>query len=193
MDLVLIRHALPITVIGADGPADPELTALGHDQAASVAEWLRAEHFDALYTSPLRRARQTAAPMAQQRRLEPIVRAGLAEYDQHSAEYVPLEELRQTNYELWRETMRTGAYGADDPVAFQEVVVGAIDTIIDENPGKRVALVCHGGVINAWAAHVLAMPTVFFFQPGYTSINRFAAARSGERTLLSLNEIAHLR
>ncbi len=30
-------------------------------------------------------------------------------------------------------------------------------------------------------------------QPNYTSINRFAAARSGERSVLSLNEFAHLR
>ena len=193
MDLVLIRHALPFTIVGATGVADPELTPLGLEQAAKVAEWLREEHFDALYTSPLRRARQTAAPMAAQRGIEPIVRAGLAEYDQDSSEYVPLEELKRTNYDAWREVMRTGAYGANDPVAFQSTVVSAINEIIDENPRRRVALVCHGGVINVWTAHVLGMPTPFFFQPGYTSVSRFAAARSGERTLLSLNETAHLR
>ena len=31
-----------------------------------------------------------------------------------------------------------------------------------------------------------------FFEPRYTSINRFLAARSGERNLVSLNEAAHL-
>ena len=54
-------------------------------------------------------------------------------------------------------------------------------------------MVCHGGVINAWAAEVLGIEPRLFFDPTYTSINRFVAARSGERSLVSLNEAAHLR
>jgi probable phosphoglycerate mutase len=43
-------------------------------------------------------------------------------------------------------------------------------------------------------AHVLrlAEPTGFFY-PNYTSIHRVAAARSGERSILTINETAHLR
>jgi probable phosphoglycerate mutase len=49
-------------------------------------------------------------------------------------------------------------------------------------------------VINAYLAHVLGLadPTGFFY-PNYTSIHRIAAARSGERSILSINETAHLR
>jgi probable phosphoglycerate mutase len=54
--------------------------------------------------------------------------------------------------------------------------------------------VCHGGVINSWAGHVLGVrEPFFFFDPGYTSVNRFLAAGSGERSVVSLNETAHLR
>jgi probable phosphoglycerate mutase len=57
-----------------------------------------------------------------------------------------------------------------------------------------VAVVCHGGVINAFAGEVLGIREPFlFFDPGYTSISRFLAAKSGERSVLSLNETGHLR
>ena len=54
-------------------------------------------------------------------------------------------------------------------------------------------MVCHGGVINGWAGHVLGLGPQMFFNPDYTSINRFRAASSGERSIVSLNETAHLR
>ena len=48
-------------------------------------------------------------------------------------------------------------------------------------------------MINVWAAHVLGIPPKVFFEADYTSINRFMAARSGQRAVVSLNERAHLR
>ena len=48
-------------------------------------------------------------------------------------------------------------------------------------------------MINAWASTVLGLPVTLFFNPDYTSINRFMAASSGERSIVSLNETAHLR
>ena len=56
-----------------------------------------------------------------------------------------------------------------------------------------MAVFCHGGVINVWAAHVLGMKPRVFFEADYTSINRFICARSGQRSVVSLNERAHLR
>ena len=53
---------------------------------------------------------------------------------------------------------------------------------------------CHGGVINSYLAHVLGLggqPS--FFYPNYTSIHRVAAAASGERSIVTINETAHLR
>jgi probable phosphoglycerate mutase len=193
MDLIIIRHGLPLTVTGADGAADPALSDTGHQQASKVAHWLADEHVDSLYSSPMNRAKQTALPLAQQRQIEPIIRPGLAEYDQHSSSYVPLEELRRTNYDEWRARMKGGLMGEMDQDRFRSAVVATIEAIIDENPGGRVVIVCHGGVINAYASHILGVEKVLFFNPTYTSINRFAAARSGERTVLSLNEAAHLR
>jgi hypothetical protein len=54
--------------------------------------------------------------------------------------------------------------------------------------------VCHGGVINAYLAHVLGLGARRgFFYPNYTSVHRVAAARSGERSIVTVNETPHLR
>jgi probable phosphoglycerate mutase len=55
-----------------------------------------------------------------------------------------------------------------------------------------VAVFCHGGVINAWAAHVLKMPPRLFFNPTYASVSRFSCARTGQRSIITLNEHTHL-
>ena len=44
-------------------PGDPGLTELGRRQAAVTARWLRGKGLEALYSSPLRRARETAEPV----------------------------------------------------------------------------------------------------------------------------------
>ena len=54
-------------------------------------------------------------------------------------------------------------------------------------------MICHGGVINTYAADVLGLGGQMFFAPDYTSINRFMVASSGERSVLTLNDTGHLR
>ena len=46
-------------------PGDPGLTELGRSQAAAAARWLRGTGLKVLYSSPLRRARETAEPIGQ--------------------------------------------------------------------------------------------------------------------------------
>ena len=63
------------------------------------------------------------------------------------------------------------------------VVVEAVERIVAAHPGQRVAVVCHGGVINAYAGHVLGIDEPLFFLPAYTSISRVLAASTGERSI----------
>ena len=91
------------------------------------------------------------------------------------------------------ELVRGGLTAGVDVTLFRRTVVDALERIIDAHPRRRVAVVCHGGVVNAWAAHVLGLETTLFFQPDYTSVSRFLAAGSGERSVGTLNETAHLR
>jgi len=61
MKLILIRHGLPVR---SDSSADPSLAPQGVRQSEQMARWLHSEGVDALYTSPMRRARETAEPLA---------------------------------------------------------------------------------------------------------------------------------
>ena len=194
MELILIRHGLPIAIETTDGtPADPPLSGLGHTQAAAVSDFLSGESVDRIYASPLRRAHQTALPLAESLALSVELEPRIAEYDRDSESYVPLEELRERDYEGWLDFMSRGYPEGLDLEDFRRDVVTGIEEIIASNPGGRVALFCHGGVINTWASHVIGLGFKLFFNPGYTSVNRFLAASSGVRSVGSLNEVAHLR
>ena len=192
MELILIRHGLPEKIVNEDGtPADPNLSETGHEQAAKVADWLDRYHIDRLYSSPMNRAYQTAEPLAKKRGLEIEVRDGVAEYDRDAGHYIPVEQLKELDYERWKRLMAGEMDDIDFP-AFCEGVISTLTDIIAENRGKTVAVTCHGGVVNVWAAHVIGFEPRMFFNPDYTSINRFRAASSGEKSVITLNEHFHL-
>jgi probable phosphoglycerate mutase len=188
MELLLIRHALPLRIDegSVDGPADPALSELGHAQARALSDWLADEHVDALWCSPMRRARETAAPVAARLQLDAHVDDGLAEFDRDALSYIPIEELKAAGDPRWNEV-------PEQPEHFRRVVVDAVEGIVASHAGHRVAVVCHGGVINAYTAHVLGLEDPLFFLPTYTSISRVFAASTGQRTIATLNESAHLR
>lgn len=193
MELILIRHGLPERVETEDGtPADPPLSQTGHEQARLMAEWLKDTKIDHLYSSPMQRAHQTAAPLAQVKGLEPELREGVAEYDRHADHYIPVEELKKYDYDSWLRLMRGEVEHIDFP-KFCQGVIDTLNEIISTHPGKTVAVTCHGGVVNVWTAHVMGMEPRMFFNPNYTSISRYMAASSGERSIITLNEHSHLR
>jgi probable phosphoglycerate mutase len=195
VELLIIRHALPVRRELAEGAADPELSTAGREQAELLARYLATERLDAVYASPLTRAVETAAPLAAAVGLEVQLADDVAEWDRNSPEYVPVEELKAANDPRWQ-AMLDGVWESDESeTEFHDRVVGAVEGIVADHRGERVAIVCHGGVINVYAAHVLGIELQGpgFFYPNYTSINRVAAASSGERAIVTLNETAHLR
>jgi probable phosphoglycerate mutase len=196
MELLLVRHAQPVRVDEGTvaGAADPELSAAGRRQAERLAAWLATDAPAALLSSPLRRARETAAPLADALGLPVEVVDGLAEYDAAAGEYIPIEELRAAKDERWYATIegRWADVGGVDPREFQAQVVPAVESVIARFPGRRVAVFTHGGVLNVYLAHVLGLDSALWFHPEYTSVSRVQAARSGQRSVATLNETAHL-
>jgi 2,3-bisphosphoglycerate-dependent phosphoglycerate mutase len=195
MELLLIRHALPIRRVLLEGAADPELSEAGHAQAQHLAQYLSSEHLDAIYSSPMRRAMETGAPTAQARHMTMTIIDDVAEHDRNSSEYVPVEELKATNDPRWLEMVNNEWSSPDETQAeFGERVRNSIEAVISRHEGQRVAIVCHGGVINSYLAGVLGLGDVRgFFYPNYTSINRVLASRNGDRQVLTVNETSHLR
>ena len=195
MELLLVRHALPIRREVTEGAADPPLSVDGERQAQLLAEYLGSEQIDAVYASPLRRAVQTAEPLCRQIGLEMVLDAGIAEFDQHSSEYIPVEELKASGDPRLKEFLLGEGDEFDDRDEFRERVFASITRIVSQHGGERVAVVCHGGVINSYAGDVLGLDVEGpgFFYPNYTSITRIAASRSGVRSIVTLNETSHLR
>ena len=196
MEIVLVRHALPVRIDATPdgGPADPGLAELGIAQAARVADALRHDKVDALYTSPSRRALETAAPLADALGMEPVLEAGIAEFDAADKSYVPIEELRASGDPRWHRLVAGDLYSDTvDPVEFRARVVEAVERIAAAHPGGRAVLVSHSGCINAYAGHVLGVDTAIWFAPAYCSITRIAIARSGRKGVVSLNESGHVR
>ena len=189
MELLLIRHALPIRVDDVDGsagPANPHLAPLGLEQADALAGWLATEDVDAIWCSPMLRARETAAPVAAALDLPITVDEGLSEFDRDALSYIPIEELKAAGDPRWYQV-------PERPEHFVATVIEAVEGIVVAHPGQRVAVVCHGGVVNAYAGHVLGIDDPLFFLPAYTSISRILASATGPRSIKSLNETAHVR
>lgn len=188
-----MRHALPVRRENVEGPADPELSQDGLSQAALVAQYLTHEKLDAVYSSPLRRAIQTAEPIASAHGHSIAIIDGVAEWDRHSNEYIPVEELKASNDPRWQEMVAGGWNSEEDQDEFKDRVVTSLEEIINNHRGHRVVVSCHGGVINQYLAHVLGLSEGQFFYPNYTSIHRIAASSNGHRSILSINETSHLR
>jgi len=144
-ELLLVRHGE--TDWNAErrwqGHADPPLNERGRAQARELAERLTGERIDALYTSDLCRARQTADEVAARLGLDPVPVADLREVD--VGEWSGLThaeiEARWPGAERWQV--------GETPDAMAERVVAAVRRIADAHPGGRVLIVSHGGPIRA--------------------------------------------
>jgi 2,3-bisphosphoglycerate-dependent phosphoglycerate mutase len=190
--LILVRHALPRRSRGGDG-ADPELTALGHRQAGRVAEALARVELDAVYTSPQRRARQTAAPLLEARGLAAEVVPGLAEYDAGDRAYVPVHLMAEADPAAWRRMREQRLPAHVDVPAFTGRVTAALGGIASAHPGTAtVACFAHAGTINVYLAELLGLARPLTFPLDYAGITRVAVSRDGRRSVRTVNEVGHV-
>ena len=191
MELIFIRHGLPERQVRNDSPADPGLSSTGSAQAVALGECLAREPVDVIAQSPARRARETAAPLARRCGLSPITVADLNEFDAGSSSYVPVEDMRAAGDPRWKLLRQGRLYGTDEEArTFRCRVVAAVEALIQSHPGTRAAVVCHGGVINAYLGHILGIDKPLWFAARYTGTCRVLAARTGERSLVTLRRRA---
>jgi len=195
MQLILVRHGLPFAEPPRPGVrADPSLTPQGLAQAQRLVRALDGEAVDAVIASPAARARETAAPLAEARGLDLRVDRGVEEYDVAGHGYVPIHRAIEQRHPdgLAIASGELPRYVA--AARFRDRVVVAIDGVAGAHPGRRsVVIVCHGGVINAYLAHVLGIPRGMPFPLDYVSVSRVLASRDGRRRVVSVNELQHVR
>jgi probable phosphoglycerate mutase len=172
------------------------LAAIGHQQATAVARWLSEEKIDCLYSSPMLRARQTAMPLEALCGLVANVRDEISEFDRDSSAYVPMEVLKEINRPAW-ERFASGKMSESfrSLTTWFSAVIAALEEIVEHHSGQRVAVVCHGGVINAYLAHCLNFDSDAFmkFDVDYSSVTRVLASSRGHRSVRTVNETTHFR
>lgn len=192
MELILIRHAHPISEERTDGsPADPPLSATGLEQSRAVAEWLARNPPNRLISSPALRARQTAQATADRLGQGVEVDERLCDSNPKLTRYVTLEEERARDPIAYR--ARLDGYREGEQLAAASTRVNAaLDEWTDAHPGCRIAVFCHGSVVNVYAARVLGLADLVFLDAGYASGHRFLVSRNAVRSVKSLNETAYL-
>jgi 2,3-bisphosphoglycerate-dependent phosphoglycerate mutase len=143
------------------GLSDPPLSARGREQAQALAEALGARPIDALWSSDLRRALETAEPLAARLGLELRVSAALRERDFGVNEGRVADEVAAELGTL----AGTAWHGPDDrhPEGeslreLYERVAAFLDALLAEPPADEVALVTSGGPIRMAAAYLAREP-----------------------------------
>src|SRR6185369_5446397 len=112
---------------------DPELTRRGNEQAERLGAWLGGEAVDHVVSSPLRRALETAAPVAAAHGLAVEILDGLQEWDAHADHYIPMEELREKKDDQWQAMVdgRWEDYGGENPERFRDRIVPTLNAVIE--------------------------------------------------------------
>lgn len=193
MQLILVRHAQPERLLGSAGPADPDLTATGLEQAGRVPAALAQHRIARVVSSPQLRARETARPTAEKLGLDIDILDGLAEYDRDLPMYIPIEDAQQEFRETY-ERIKAGYLPEQiDGAAFIARVRESISGIVAAaDHTETVVVFAHGGVINVLLQDVLGLARPLTFPIDYCSITRILYSRTGGRTVATINENGHV-
>ena len=173
------------------GPENPALSSRGRQQARETARYLAREPIERIVSSPLRRAQETAEPLAGALSMAVEELDGVAEIDRWGARYVSVEDLRAAGGPDWQHFLAdpVGMLGGDEP-AFRRDVLAAVREL--GGGGGRVAVITHGLPINLLLGHALGIEGLTNFSPRHASLSRIHVDSGGRFTVLSVNEATHL-
>lgn len=191
--ILLVRHAahsqLDRVLSGRSG--DVPLSEAGRAQAQRLAQRLGSERLDAVHTSPVRRARDTAQAIAAVANVPEDVAAPLDEVDFGAWSGKRFAELEADPlWHAWNERRsQTVPPGGEAMPAVQQRVLDYLRNVAQEASGRVVAMVSHADVIRAGVAGILglSLDRVLSFDIDPASVTRIVAGRWGER-VMSLNE-----
>lgn len=199
---ILVRHGE--TAWNKDdiyrGTADVPLNEQGREEARLLGEWLKNEKIDAVYCSPLSRARDTAEAIAKHHK---------------NLQVVAMPEIIDINYGEWQGQRKTDVkvkYPDLDRLwltepqkmrfpgggeTLDECTVRAkkaLDILVKRHPGQTVLLASHRAMNRAILAYVLGWDNSKFYRIGQdtTACNRFNwNGKSWD--IMGLNDVCHLR
>jgi probable phosphoglycerate mutase len=161
--LLLIRHGA--TTLSAEdrfaGATDVDLSDEGRRQASQLGARLADEKIAAVYASPMRRTRDTAALVARPHEVEVRVEAGLREIDHGQWEgktRKEVEALFGSEYAAWEQDPFTFApAGGENGIAVVARALPVLRAIVLRHAGESVAVVSHKATIRLAMAVLLGL------------------------------------
>jgi broad specificity phosphatase PhoE len=200
--LYLVRHgATPANeqrpyVLQGRG-IDTSLSNTGQQQAAAVAGFLADRPLDAVISSPMKRARETADAIAQPHQIKASVLDNISECDVGRWEGRDWDSIMQDDAEAYSRFIDDpGIHGYPDGESYQDVLdrVGTpIDNLLATHRGQTVALIAHNIVNRVYLARLMGWPIsrAREIRQDNTGIN-VIRGRDDEITLMSFNVRFHL-
>jgi 2,3-bisphosphoglycerate-dependent phosphoglycerate mutase len=194
--LMLIRHGRSADVVpGTPEAHDPELHELGVRQVRGLAGRLSEMAIDGVYSSHLKRAVETASPLAAARHLDVQVIEDLEEVrlgEWANGEFRRRAATRDPEWLAWSRTGRwDGIPGCEGDAALRRRIRRSVDQAVAAHPGGTVAVVAHGGSINAYLADVLGVERSLFATIENTSITVVRIV-DGLAMVAAVNDCNHL-
>lgn len=168
--LILVRHGeTPWTRLRRyQGQTDVPLSARGQRQAAALGRFFSGQSIDALYSSDMQRAVQTAEPVSralglaitQDRRLR---ETAFGEWE--GLTYIEMEEMWPDDLAAWQDDpMAHPPPGGESLADLTNRVAGFVDDLRQRHKGETVVAVAHGGAIRAILCHELGLPSHVFWK-----------------------------
>ena len=193
-EVVLLRHAhstanLKGVLAGRDNRVS--LSPRGKQEAIELANYLEGIEFDAILSSPLRRCRETIAPLLEKTSQKVSYLGELIEMEYGDWSGRPLAGLAKEG--LWKSIQnRPSTVRFPSGESFSEMSLRANQAVLDQAEGRRrILIVSHGDVIKSIVAFHLGMPLDSFQRISIdpASLSRVMVPNS---QIISLNATSHI-
>lgn len=202
--LVLLRHGetllTPERRLSGSGGSDPELSPAGRRQAEAAADALaRRGGIEAVVTSPMRRCRETARPVAARLGLSVQVDPDLREADFGAWEGLTFAEVRDRHPDdlsAWLASPEVPPSGSAETMQQVARRVAAVrDGLLARYAGATVLVVSHVGPLRTLIRLALQAPphSLFRMEVAAASLSTVTYADDGTATVRALNDTHHLR
>lgn len=196
-EVLLIRHGRSADVVpGTPESADPPLHDVGHMQAIALAARSAPVALVGVYSSHLARAVQTAQPLADARGLTLETFTDLREIDLgdwSNGEFRRRAAVQDPEFVAWSLTGRwDGIPGSEGDDALRSRFAAVLEMLAARHRGQRIAVVAHGGAINAYLSHLLGVHRSLWMTVENTSITLVRLHSVQGSTVVSINDCHHL-
>lgn len=199
-EILLIRHGeTEWNASGRfQGSKDISLAKEGIEQAKFLKERLQCD-FDIVYTSPLSRAIETAEIICEGTSLKPIIENEIREIGFGDWEGLTIHQIRNQfpeEFNNWKIDEVDGHLVGGD-LSIKKASLRAKEAILkiaNENMGKKVIIVAHGGIIKAGLIGIFDWKMTMYhkFNLGNTAITKLIFTESLDPRLITLNDTSHL-